>query len=121
MLGSPGDFFLFVSPTSIFNRFFIAFERPRALPDPKKPLKSLYRRQISKVHQIGKSNFLTPLWGALGQLLGSFAVPWVPLGRSWAALGDAKGAKCFKKVLKKDDTYRNVWELNESCIKKAPI
>jgi predicted membrane-bound spermidine synthase/tetratricopeptide (TPR) repeat protein len=32
-----------------------------------------------------------------------------------------KALPLLEKVLKKDDTYRNVWELNESCIKKAPI
>jgi len=32
-----------------------------------------------------------------------------------------KALPFLEKVLKKDDTYRNAWELNESCIKKAPI
>ena len=32
-----------------------------------------------------------------------------------------KAIPLLEKVLKKDDTYRNAWELNESCLGKSPV
>ena len=104
LCGSSAVFLCFFSSLLIFWCFFFVFELPRALPDPKKPLKSLYCRQISKVHQIGQSYFLRPLWGASGT---TFGVIFGTLGTLGALLGGTWGPK-------------GRWKLQKSVKKRGP-
>ena len=107
MCGSSGVFFCFFSSLLIFSCFFFVFALPWALPDPKKPLKSLYCRQISKVHQIGKSQFLRPLWGAsgttFGVIFGTLGTLGALLGGTWGPKGRSKLQKSVKKRAPESD------------------
>ena len=95
------DFCYICSSRLLSSTFFLLFGRPEPPPESKKPSKTWYRRQKTRVREFLKNVLPRPSLAPSGLLLGILWVIFGLLGLPLVALGAPRAPKSRQKARKK--------------------